>query len=1236
MARLVIGALVAATCAAAQAQDVAVVIGEGASGLERLAAEELCGYIGRLYDLRVESSQEPGNAKTVFYLQAEGAHAPPEALATPLPSLSPQGILIRPFNRDGADCVLLTGGSPVAVLWAVYELAERWGVRYLVYEDVLPHDPGSLQLPESQILLEPNMRTRCWRLVNDLADGPVSWSLDENKRFLQQIAKMKYNRVFLSFWPAQPFVNYRFQGMEKPPPCFSFGEHFPINKDTVGRERFGAMTEFVNPDFLGADTPEELVKRAKNLARGILAEAQRLGMETGLAIQPFDWPKEFMEVLPGSEPVKQLGNLTAGPGKDQSMDDPLLRQLVATIVRANIETYPEAEYIHVGVPEHRGWTEQAEDAYNALDAKYGIKELGTFEELCTRARGRTSFPGGGERVETMLKGDLSSLAFFDSLIDEKNLLARPGGRPNIKLVYNGVVAELFPLVAKMVPEGGEVLSFIDYTASRQLKQRDLLRQKPPEGFPANLIFTLADDNVGVLPQLATGSLHEIMGELRASGWSGFYTRYWTVGDLVPTIHYLAKASWDASVTPESAYRDLVEHIAGPDSVTPALEALATIEAITKGLDQHGLGFGFPVPSMMTKHYNAGGLSDDLKADHAHYREALANLRAARENSAAPGYKFLDYMVGRLVFAVRYLDAAEAFGATSRAGKAGNTQEAREHIEEAYTAIREALQTWADIAEDHGDLGAVALMNKYCYRPIRDLRSELQKDTAEPEIDRKMLSHRKRRIIFNDDGDDVWHPDASTPEGFVGVRLKHMLDTQADTLFYCTTQSFNYFTHKTEIGEVFVKREGPFANNNMQALLDQGTDPLKLAIEFAHKHHIEAIWTLRMNDIHDAFTPALWPQWKTDHPDALLGKREDWGANPPGSQARWWAGVDFNREDVRARTIELIEEVARNYNVDGIDLDWLRHPVHFPETVQGKPATQQSIDLLTGLVRDIRTMIGRVEKERGRPILLATRVPLTVAQGLYIGTDIQTWLKEGLVDIVTTGGGYVPFSMPTAEVATICHQYDVPVYPCISASGMMRRAPFGKGQLYGIEGWRATAANAFAQGADGISLFNLFPSPGDETHNEMVRQAFSELGDPATLAGKDRLFVLDNEAHMATHGYVNHIVPHAQCLPKLLEPGKTTTASLPVSDVPPPVKGAIALRVQLEAEVPVMVKFNGTPVALKRVPELEERFGMVWMTGPVSAEALAKGGNEVAVTPADSAKPTRWTGLELLVQYSGTL
>ena len=52
-------------------------------------------------------------------------------------------------------------------------------------------------------------------------------------------------------------------------------------------------------------------------------------------------------------------------------------------------------------------------------------------------------------------------------------------------------------------------------------------------------------------------------------------------------------------------------------------------------------------------------------------------------------------------------------------------EAGRQIELAHRAIRKALEAYAGVAKDHGDLGAVALMNEYCYRPIREKRQELQ-------------------------------------------------------------------------------------------------------------------------------------------------------------------------------------------------------------------------------------------------------------------------------------------------------------------------------------------------------------------------------------------------------------------------------------------------------------------------------------------------------------------------------
>ena len=41
-------------------------------------------------------------------------------------------------------------------------------------------------------------------------------------------------------------------------------------------------------------------------------------------------------------------------------------------------------------------------------------------------------------------------------------------------------------------------------------------------------------------------------------------------------------------------------------------------------------------------------------------------------------------------------------------------------------------------------------------------------------ERKMMAHRKRRIIFNNDGDDIGGHGASTPDGLLQLRTKALL------------------------------------------------------------------------------------------------------------------------------------------------------------------------------------------------------------------------------------------------------------------------------------------------------------------------------------------------------------------------------------------------------------------------------------------------------------------------------
>jgi len=87
------------------------------------------------------------------------------------------------------------------------------------------------------------------------------------------------------------------------------------------------------------------------------------------------------------------------------------------------------------------------------------------------------------------------------------------------------------------------------------------------------------------------------------------------------------------------------------------------------------------------------------------------------------------------------------------------------------------------------------------------------------------------------------------------------------------------------------------------------------------------------------------------------------------------------------------------------------------------------------------------------MLVAVRVPTTTSRCLHVGIDIERWLEEDLVDIVSLGGGYVPFNANWDEMLKFGRRFDTPVYPVLSASG------FG-GRYKDIQGWRAAASNAF--------------------------------------------------------------------------------------------------------------------------------------------------------------------------------
>ncbi|MBM3858920.1 MAG: hypothetical protein FJ395_04635 [Verrucomicrobia bacterium] len=490
--------------------------------------------------------------------------------------------------------------------------------------------------------------------------------------------------------------------------------------------------------------------------------------------------------------------------------------------------------------------------------------------------------------------------------------------------------------------------------------------------------------------------------------------------------------------------------------------------------------------------------------------------------------------------------------------------------------------------------------------------------------RNQLAHRQRRVIFNNDGCDVlYYPkdEKLTLEQFLARRTTSLAGTQVDTISYCTISSgFSFFTHNTKVGAVLTRQPGdygirPEMRNITQELIDMGTDCLQAVLEFAHKNKMECFWSMRMNDTHDAaYRPdkpyLLYPQLKLDHPDWLVGdpiKRSRYGR---------WSSVDYARPEIRDLAFRFIEEVCQNYDVDGVELDFFRHLCYFKSTAHGGKSNDAEREMMTGLMRRVRAMTEEVGLKRKRPILIMVRVPDSVEFNRDMGLDVERWLKEGLFDMLVTTC-YFRLNPWEASVA-LGHKYGVPVYPCLSDSRVKGEGRFRRGS---VESYRGQAMEAWAAGADGIHLFNLFDVFG--AHSPV----FKEAGDPKALRKMNRLYfvtVRDGkpDSWLAGGSKYCNVPIFTPTHPKAITASKPLALDLVVGE---DFDAKTKSQVTLHAQMPMLRNVRDVQVKLNGHELADGKLVKDWLDLKVNPLWIKKGANkiEIAVNP-QMADDAPWT------------
>ena len=100
---------------------------------------------------------------------------------------------------------------------------------------------------------------------------------------------------------------------------------------------------------------------------------------------------------------------------------------------------------------------------------------------------------------------------------------------------------------------------------------------------------------------------------------------------------------------------------------------------------------------------------------------------------------------------------------------------------------------------------------------------------------------------------------------------------------------------------------------------------------------------------------------------------------------WWPHGLWNLavEGVRRDKVDTLRHLAETYPLDGFQLDFSRHVPCLP------PGRQWELrDHVTQFVRAVREMTLDVARRRGRPILLAARVPRSLQGCRVDGFDVE--------------------------------------------------------------------------------------------------------------------------------------------------------------------------------------------------------------------------------------------------------
>lgn len=362
------------------------------------------------------------------------------------------------------------------------------------------------------------------------------------------------------------------------------------------------------------------------------------------------------------------------------------------------------------------------------------------------------------------------------------------------------------------------------------------------------------------------------------------------------------------------------------------------------------------------------------------------------------------------------------------------------------------------------------------------------------------------------------------------------------------------------------------DNGYAQYLANGGDMVKAFVARCRKKGLTPFVSLRLNDCHGHEALNLFSREKkkvgawawcslvpilADHPDWRIGGEisDDWN----------YRALNWAIPEVRQYRFALINELAEQYDIDGIELDFMRHCSFFDVT---KTPPEERVRIMTEFVASVRAVLDRTAKA-GRRRWLCVRVPCFLSEHERLGIDLKEMTAAG-VDMVNLSAYY--FTEQQTDMAVIRRMIpDSSVY--LEMCHCTQAGPFGEKGEYDEflfrpttpEQYETTAHLAYSRGLDGVSAFNFVYYREHGLHvekrgpfREPPFEVFAHLGDPEWLAQRPQHYLLG-------HTW-NHVWSFERPMPRDLATGQTTEFILDMAPLANGWKTGGKLRIQARREL----------------------------------------------------------------------